>query len=483
MLIVIVLIALGLRLYMIQADPFLHDWDERFHALVARNMMDRPFYPVLYKNPVIPFDPSAWCCNQVWLHKQPLFLWQMALSMRIFCVSEWALRLPSAIMGTLSVLLVYRLSWLLTREKRAAVIAALIICCSCYQLGQISGREGMDHNDVAFCFYVLASFWAAAEYREKPVLSRALMIGVFAGAAVLNKWLTGLLVFLPLGICWLTDLCRRKSMKRIHTGHFFAALITGILVFLPWQLYIWHRFPTEARIEFDLNTRHLFSVVEGHEGDPGYYLSHFNQYFGDIIEILVVPALLLFSISRRVPSFAKVLLVAPVLFAFCFFSFVVQTKVTGFFFVAYPFVIVMIGLLLHELLRLVPGISQPLLYGLLCIALAYWSLNPQRICDQGHTRDREQKIRNAALYKSLHRLLPRDINVLCNVDLIDHANVMFYNPRLSAYNFCFNEEEMKSLVRKKVGVAILPDRPGYNIPDYVRRYPYVYMVPVSAYTP
>ncbi len=29
-------------------DPFLHTWDERYHALVAKNMMVHPFTPMLH---------------------------------------------------------------------------------------------------------------------------------------------------------------------------------------------------------------------------------------------------------------------------------------------------------------------------------------------------------------------------------------------------------------------------------------------------
>src|SRR5690606_28721971 len=100
------------------------DWDERFHALVARNMMDEPFRPMLKTSALLPHeDYTAWCCNHIWLHKQPLFMWQMALSMKVFGVSEPALRLPSVIMGALMILLLYRITVLVTGNKTAGLIA------------------------------------------------------------------------------------------------------------------------------------------------------------------------------------------------------------------------------------------------------------------------------------------------------------------------------------------------------------------------
>src|SRR5687768_6910766 len=68
-----------LRVFMAQLDPFLNLWDERYHALVAKNMMLEPFKPMLYANPVLPYSFDSWTNNHIWLHKQPLFLWQIAL--------------------------------------------------------------------------------------------------------------------------------------------------------------------------------------------------------------------------------------------------------------------------------------------------------------------------------------------------------------------------------------------------------------------
>src|SRR3954464_6835379 len=84
--------ALFIRFFVAYLDPFLNPWDERFHALVARNMMDHPFSPMLVKDNLLWYDHTNWCGNHIWLHKQPLFLWQMALSMKIFGVSEFAIR-------------------------------------------------------------------------------------------------------------------------------------------------------------------------------------------------------------------------------------------------------------------------------------------------------------------------------------------------------------------------------------------------------
>src|SRR5215203_2721773 len=100
------------RAAMIWIDPFLHHWDEHFHALVAKNMIQHPLRPMLITDPVIPYKISNWVSNHIWVHKQPLFLWQMALSIHLLGFTEIAVRMPSLIMTSLSILLTYRITFL-----------------------------------------------------------------------------------------------------------------------------------------------------------------------------------------------------------------------------------------------------------------------------------------------------------------------------------------------------------------------------------
>ena len=92
------------------STPFLYCWDERFHALVAKNCMDHPFSPTLYSEwpidnvyPEGSWSETSWHHGYVWLHKQPLFLWQIALCFKLFGVSLFTLRLPSVIMATMMI--------------------------------------------------------------------------------------------------------------------------------------------------------------------------------------------------------------------------------------------------------------------------------------------------------------------------------------------------------------------------------------------
>ena len=47
------------------SDLYLHEWDEKYHALVAKNMIGHPLEPKLYKDPVLPYDYKVWTSNSV----------------------------------------------------------------------------------------------------------------------------------------------------------------------------------------------------------------------------------------------------------------------------------------------------------------------------------------------------------------------------------------------------------------------------------
>ncbi|HEX8504344.1 MAG TPA: glycosyltransferase family 39 protein, partial [Hymenobacter sp.] len=160
--------AFALRLLMATLDPFLHDWDERFHALVAKHLIQHPLVPRLRDHAYLPYEYKNWSNNVVWLHKQPLFLWQMALSMRLFGVNEVALRVPTALLTSLLLYPVYRLGIRLFADRDTAYLAAVLVAFAGFQLELVSGYAGMDQNDASFLVYVTASVWAYYEYRARP---------------------------------------------------------------------------------------------------------------------------------------------------------------------------------------------------------------------------------------------------------------------------------------------------------------------------
>ena len=265
-------------------DLYLHDWDEKFHALVAKNLMDHPLRPTLYDNPVLPYDYREWGGNHVWLHKQPMALWAMAGSMRIFGVNEIALRLPSILLSTIGILLTYSLGSYFF-NKKVAFLAAFFYSINGLIIELTAGRVATDHIDIFFLFFIeIAIFFSMLFARDKLKIYN-ILAGVCLGAAVLSKWLPALIV-LPVWLLIVYD-SGKFSVKAIIM-QFAILCFIAVIVFLPWQIYIHAVFPLEATWESNYNYKHLTEVIEDRTGPFYYFLNKLRINYGELIYLPLI---------------------------------------------------------------------------------------------------------------------------------------------------------------------------------------------------
>ena len=457
--------AFVLRWWMAGLDPFLHEWDERYHALVAKNMMSDPFRPMLLVHPHAGFDYTLWCCNQIWLHKPPLFLWQMALSMKLFGVALWSVRLPSVLMGALLVFPIFRLGTLL-RNVWAGFFAAALFVFAGNHLEQVAGQVGMEHNDVAFSFYVTLSFWAFAEMLSRRDSVRwSLAIGLFAGAAVLCKWLAGLLIF----GAWGLDLALHQNwIQRLRP--FLWGLGTALLVFMPWNIYIHWRFPQEASFEQQFNTRHIFEVVEGHYGGGwNYYLSWFNQHYGNWTWVLLLLGFMaVMYTQKQTNQRVRNALLFALIVVYGFFSLVAQTKIPSYVYFVAPLMYVMMGVGMDWVFsgrsRLVFNITT--LGTLLMGCYATFSLGKIRslhLQPSGEVLEiRQNRIHDTNVFRKLEALTPVGASIyLCAGDV----EAMFFCNR-DCYPGAPSPHEVDSLLHSGKPVALFYKKDVMENPDF-----------------
>ena len=464
-----------IRFLYAQADPFLHNWDERFHALVARNLVHDPFKPMLIANPVAAYDFRDWKSNHVWLHKQPLFLWQMALSLKIFGVSEIALRLPSVVMGSLMVPILFRITFLLTADTMVSLLAASLLCFSRFHLELIAGIHAMDHNDVALGFYVLASLWAWAEYRRNPTWRWASLAGAFAGCAILNKWLVGLTVFLGWGVALLWAVRRENVMR--DAARFLLALVVCGAVFLPWQLYITRTFPEEARHEYAYTDRHLTEAIEGHGGSPWYYARNAPEFFGPALWIFVLLGIGLAAASRTTDKRLLLPFLVIVVFVFCFFSFAVKTKINTYVFFVAP---VCMSFLAFALIELQRRTASRVLLALTFLVSAGLSFDPGRALGyfSGRNAERNRRIETTRILKGLGAALPPGVKVVLHTNEMENLDLMFYNNGLTAYPR-IPEADLRALAARNVPVAAFKGDERHPLPAAVSGYPGLFVLDVG----
>jgi len=266
----ILLVGLLLRIYA-ASDLYLHEWDERYHALVAKHMIAAPFRPTLYAHPVLDYDYRSWVSNHIWLHKPPLPLWLMAISLQAFGINEWALRLPSILASTLAIALTYEIGKYYLDQK-SALLAAFLHAIHGLVIELTGGKIATDHYDVLFLVFIELGIYFSIKYTKGTShLKWPIAIGMSMGLAILTKWLPALII---LAVFWGVAMSTKKNwLYLIRDGG--VILFTASLLVLPWQWYIFQEYPLEAAWESAYNTQHITQGVEGHL-EPWYY--HLNKW-------------------------------------------------------------------------------------------------------------------------------------------------------------------------------------------------------------
>ena len=485
----------GLALFVFAAlsDPFLNPWDERFHALVAKNCMEHPFRPMLFKDlPLAEINSNDWSYTHIWLHKQPLFLWQIALSFKLFGVSEFTLRLPSVIMATLMIPMLYRIGKMLLDEK-LGYFAALSVTFSWFLLDLVSGHGLVDHNNVCFAFYVSASIWAWMEYiRSGRKIGWMAVAAVFSGCAVLTKWLTGLLVYLVWGVYLIATY--RFRLKEWKLWHYALAVAITAAVFLPWQIYCAKTFPQEWKAEQDYNRLHLTTAVEKQNHNTLYYIKTLPyRYIGDKYFVQTRDEDLIFGGKRSLHLFLivggfllllfeikknnrRITLLTSVLFVYIFFT-IAATKMPAYTFCACVAGYLSLGILLWKAEQMVQKlihnkhVKNAILVPFFVLAALYqfnFSLYRHFHNDTGNEL-RQSCVHNKAVYLSIKSQLPEKsvvFNVRGNGEGNLHCNTVdatFYTGS-TCFALLPTEQELKMLKHKGYHIAVLT---SHEIPAYM----------------
>ncbi len=453
---------------------FLNIWDERFHALVGKNLMYHPLKPTLYDDPVVLMQYTWWDKAHIWLHKQPFSLWQIALSYKILGVNVYALRLPSVILSTLLVCIAYRCGKIVG-NKNIGYYTGLLFLSSPYLILLVSGYAQLDHNDVSFLAYISFSIWAWLEYRRSNNKWWLLLIGVFSGFAILTKWLVGLLIYLIWGI---ESIYKNKFQLKKY-GDVLLALIITVVIALPWQLFVLYAYPEDAKAEHQYNFDHLFIPLEGHGGGLDYHFNQIKLLFGRFVPILIIPALVVFYFKIPDKKLYGALLLSSIL-VFLFFTFT-ATKMPSFTLVIALPVFISLAFLINYLLGLfnklgIPRVLKKCLIAVFLLALAIWRIDIPTLQKKhgffGKQDECSQLLaKNTRIFQKLQ--LPSNA-ILFNLKGRHNIEAMFFTG-LPAYNFIPTEEQYLDLKNKNRLVAIFKG-PNDSIPAFLLKDPQLILI-------
>lgn len=276
--------ALLVRVYA-ATDLALHPWDERYHALVAKNLIYAPLDPVLYADPVLPYDYRDWTRNHVWLHKPPLSLWMQAASMRLFGVTEFPMRLPTVLMSTLAVLLTFGIGRAMFSPP-VGLVAAAFHSFNGFLVDLTAGRRASDHIDTVLIALFEAGILAGLVALTRRQHAVGVCLGLAFGLAYLTKSLPALLL-LPI---WIAIRFNNGPRHRLVRELATAASV-GFLLAAPWTIYCAVVFPREWAHENAYAWRHVTEELE-HQGGPWWqYIADMPRYFGELVYVPLIAAI------------------------------------------------------------------------------------------------------------------------------------------------------------------------------------------------
>lgn len=253
----------------------LFDWDEINFAEASREMLVTGNYAI----PQIGFEPF-------W-EKPPLFFWLQVICMKLFGVNEFASRLPNAVCGVLTLILLYRLGKKLVNEQ-FGWMWALIYAGSL--LPQFYFKSGIiDPWFNLFIFLAVYQLAAYSDARSDRPVKRILLAGLFTGLAVMTKGPVALLI---VGLCYgvFALVSRfRQFMKPLHILYFL--LVTALAGGL-WFIALLANGQQHIITEFIVYQIRLFQTEDAGHGGPFFY--HFI-----ILLIGCFPAAALSILSMR----------------------------------------------------------------------------------------------------------------------------------------------------------------------------------------
>lgn len=288
--------------------------------------------------------PWAFGDLSFWIAKPPLNMWLMALSYQTFGISNVTSRLPSAIFGSLSLVMVFFLGKKLY-DPYVGFLSAIVL--GTFTTFYAFATHAM--TDIPFVFFIVASiyFFVVSEKSEKP-LRYAILSGFFFGLALMTKQLEALVI--PLIILTYSILTQR-SIKALFKKRFTLFLGIGLMLFSPWLIDMSVSFGQQFWNHYFLYSAITRAVtpIEGHAESYFFYFNYIinNEWLWAILIPFAAGLCIFKAIFRRSkPDTLIIVWMALVLLVFTF----AQTKLFWYILPAFPAFAIAIGSFLYQLL-------------------------------------------------------------------------------------------------------------------------------------
>jgi 4-amino-4-deoxy-L-arabinose transferase-like glycosyltransferase len=236
----------------------LANWDEAIYGVLTRELLADPALTLRYG-------------DRLWFEKPPFAFWLMAVSSSAFGLTEFALRLPSALFGIAAIVLQY-LAGRRLGNRTAGVFAAVLLL----GVPQFVAYSRMAMTDVPLATLGMLCIVLLLYANGRSSLISA--AGAAFGVAILTKSAAAF-IFLP-GL--VAIVIAQHGVGFLRSREIWLATTVAIAVALPWHGWLaWMYGGSFVNQYFGFHILARFAApLEGHEGGSLYYLQTYFQKAG-----------------------------------------------------------------------------------------------------------------------------------------------------------------------------------------------------------
>ena len=239
----------------------LFDWDEINFAEAAREMIQTGDYMTVR----IDYHPFH--------EKPPVFIWMQVVSMKLFGVSEFAARLPNAIIGIITLLVLFNIGKKLF-DERFGLIWAVAYCGSF--LPHFYFKSGIiDPTFNLFMFlgvYYISEMYFDRQFIKPDALKSKYKNIIFAGLAVMCAVLTkGPVGYLLPTVSWFVFHIIKRKQVALPWREFLIYTAIAMIPSMAWYTVILAFSGANVVDDFLMYQIRLLTTRDAGHGGPIYY--------------------------------------------------------------------------------------------------------------------------------------------------------------------------------------------------------------------
>jgi hypothetical protein len=290
---------------------------------------------------------------------------------------------------------------------------------------------------------------------------------------------------------WIIVLGVKDRKKWIQLKSYYPLIFSFLfcaLVFIPWQFYIFFKYPLEAAYEFKLNGQHFFHAIERHDGNVWFHLQALKSIYapGDAIPFVFAFSVFLF-LKKIANNTYRIAIASAILITYVFYT-LAATKMVSFCIIVAPFGFLALAELtnigLNFLQRRIKfkKVEIFIRFILLC-GSCFLLMDMNRIEDMHADNkpnvnyNRKKELEQMSAIEKINKEISASNTVVFNAAIRKngHIALMFYTDFI-AYNFIPSEMQIREIKKQSCKVAILDDN---QLPEFILQDPSIRKIKLS----